>query len=384
MTNIYPPGTRFGDYYLAKEANSYAIKRNVTFPTGRRSSMRLSKATYDYTVTKDSLQRLILRLNGRENRKAIVAIETKLAFLPTPLMEEFRELLEMEIPNQTDARSHYRNLHRYFLKFFIETLKLKDPLEWKANEHKWGISLLHEGNLKIFDEKKSLKTIKKVTQVANRFMSFLHRKLPKEVPFIKFEPISKARLNHYNAVQTLDSDNTFGLFITENDWITIEATLPKSIAPFIKLGYYYGLRRSETLGFEPHDLAVGHLNVVRQLKSINLNGIRYKPLKGRNKRKTPHWFITPKLTYTLIQECICKKMHPDTLSGKFNDYLKQIQLTKYSLHDLRRTFITTALDYYTPKEVMLAVGHASIEITMKYIRDDRNLQNTLYIPDDDH
>lgn len=383
--NQFPEGSKFGSYYITKLNSELRVFRHVTLPCGKRKTITLRKSETKHFKSKDKLEAFVERLNGRINRRKIEEIKTKIAFIPAEYLEEFRVLLLQEIPNQRDARNHYRNLHRYFLRYFVDYLNLKDPLEWKLNESGWGKALLNEitnddKHLSLYtdNKKRAVKTIKRNIQVANRFMLFLNSKLPKEIPLIKFTPISKAKLKHYQADLNLKNNNIqIGKYIKDEHWEIIKNKLPNEIKPFVILGYYYGLRRSETLGLELNDLAIGHLNIKRQLRGLNL----YEPLKGRSFRKTPHWFISPKETYQLIKEASENKMHPDTLSSKFIEFLKKINLTQYKLHDLRRTFITRALDYYKPKEVMLAVGHVNIEITMKYIRDDRDLLDEIYVPD---
>lgn len=379
----YPHGTKFGAYFLAKENNTFVIKRMVYTPNGKRSAIRLEKQKYKQYTDIEDLNKLVIRLNGRENRRTIKEIETKLAFLPISLLEEFRELLLTEIPSQKDARNHYKNLHRYCLKFFVDILKLKDPIEWKANENKWGIALLNsDKKYKIYNDNKSrsVKTIKGIIQTANRFMAFLHKKMPQEIPFIKFEPISKAKLKDYNARLNMGTEEV-GKFISDSDWELINNNLPADIAPFIKLGYYYGLRRAETLGVELNDLSNGHLNIRRQLTNMNNGKANFSPLKNRLERKTPHWFITPDETYFIIQDAIDKRIHPDTLGVKFAAFMQSMDMT-YDLHDLRRTFITKALDINNgnAKPVMMAVGHSNTDITMRYLRDDRLLDDAVFKP----
>lgn len=372
----YPEGSKFTVYYSAKEGNGYCIRRTVTLPNGLQSQVRLPKSQYNHLKTLEEIEKFVLRINGRENRKAIQQIELKLAYLPTSILEDFREMLYSEIPNQKDARNHYKNLHRYCLKFFVEHLGLNDPLDWKVNEHKWGMALLCEhSDVKLYSEKRAVKTIKEVLQTANRFMAYLHKRVPKEIPFIKLEPISKAKFKDYHAKLNLDTE-PIGKYITDNDWAIIEKKLPLEISPFIKLQYYYGLRRSESLATELKDIANGHLNVQRQLVKANTTG----PLKSRFKRKTPHWFITPAETYKIIHDILGKRMHPDTLSVKFREFMTSLKMS-YELHDLRRTFITRALDKMLGNAVpvKLAVGHANTETTMKYLRDNRILADTVFV-----
>ncbi len=107
----------------------------------------------------------------------------------------------------------------------------------------------------------------------------------------------------------------------------------------------------------------------------------YAPLKNKLFRKTPHWFAEKETTYLLIEDSLNKKIHPDTLGTKFASFM-EIMKMDYSLHDLRRTFITKALDLnkVTPMTVMMAVGHGHLDVTMRYIRDNRQLDDEVYVP----
>lgn len=377
----------FGEYFLAKEKNKFVIRRYVVVVNGetrKKSSVRYPFSKYKNFKSKEELENLVIRLNGRENRKKIQAIKEKLAYLPTNIMEEFRELLANEIPTEKDARYHYKNLHRYFLKFFVELCGKIDPNEWKAKQSLWGLALLRrlpkeQEKFNIFDREMSYKTIKGLIQLANRFMVFIHEKNPEEIPLYKLNPISQAMLKDYLARQSMDKDEV-GNFITDDDWKVIDKNLPDDIGCFVRLGYYYGLRRGETLGLMPEDVRNGHLSLERQLSKTDGNGSYiFKPLKDRDFRKTPHWFLDKAEAYELIQETQMIRIHPDTLGVKFASLMSELKM-KYELHDLRRTFITKALDDHKPKEVMLAVSHSNIETTMRYLRDDRKSDDSVFVP----
>lgn len=340
-------------WFVAKEGKRFCIRNT--------EGKRYPRKDYPRDASRESLEMFVTRINGRENRRAIEAIKIKLAFVPVEILEEFRVLLKIEIPNQKDARYHYKNLHRYFLAFFVEELRLMDPLQWKEHEHLWGDWLMNG---------RASHTIKGIIQVANRFMSYLHKKRPKEVPSLRFDPISKAKLKHYGA-SLKANEKPREAFISEKHWTLIDSKLPDDIAPFVRLAYYYGLRRSETLGLRLDDVRKAHLSVERQ--------VRDQLLKNRQARKTPHWFCSPKLCHELIEQTLDKKIHQDTLGVKFALFMAELKLS-YNMHDLRRTFITRALDVATPKEVMMAVGHANIETTMIYMQDDRDLDDAVWRP----
>lgn len=377
----------WGDYFLAKEKTKYVIRRYVVIVDGdkkKKSSVRYPFAKWKHLKSKEELENLVVRLNGRENRKKIQAIKQKLAFLPTNVLEEFRELLENEIPTGKDARYHYKNLHRYFLKFFVELCGLVDPNEWKSKQALWGLALLRrlpseQKQFNIFEEEMSYKTIKGLIHLANRFMVFIHEKNSQEIPLYKFNPISNAMLKDYLARQEMKSESV-GQFISDADWKKIDKSLPADIGCFVRLGYYYGLRRGETLGLQESDVRRGHLSIERQISKTDGKGnSEFKPLKDRDFRKAPHWFITTEEAYDLVEESLGKRIHPDTLGTKFAEFMREMKMD-YELHDLRRTFITRALDEHKPKEVMWASGHANIETLLRYLRDDRQSDDTVFKP----
>ena len=386
----YPDGTKFGMYFMTKEnkgtENVFIIRRRVILPDGRVVQPRYPTTKYTHLKTEEEIKKFVERLNGRENRRAIKEIQTKLAFLPTVLMEEFRETLQAEIPNEKDSKLLYQNLHRYCLSFFVDKMGLKDPIEWKSNETKWGLALLNElatsdSKLRIFpkENKKAAKTIRGIIQVANRFLAFLHKKMPQEIPFIKLEPISKAKFKHYKAELELQKSADIGRFIPDQDWEIIKNNLTDSLAPFVLMAYYYGLRRSETLGLELADIRKGYLSVERQLQSVSRSDKVFKPLKNRNKRQTPHWFLGPDEAFIIIKDMENRIMHPDTLGRAFAALMLSLNLP-YEMHDLRRTFITKALRKHNAVDVQHAVGHGDIRTTMSYQQDDREMDNDVFVP----
>lgn len=374
----YPENTKFSDYYLVKEGTAFAIRRMVNLPNGEEKQERLPKNQWKHLKSKEELSKYIIRLNGRESNRVLKSIDVKLAHLPPSVLEDFREVLFAEIPNLKDAKVTYKNLHRYFITFFTDHLNLRDPLDWKLEEIKWGKALLSESKHSLFEDKqpRSAKTIKGIIHTANRFMMYLHKRYPKEIPAIKLTPVSKAKLKDYDATMNLDTESV-GNFITDTDWKIIVKEAPSDLLPFIKLGYYFGLRRGEILGLNLNDVRLEYLSVERQLVSINKDKPSFKPLKGKTKRKTPYWFINPDETHKLIKQL--KLIHPDTLGVKFIEFMQSLEMN-YQLHDLRRTFITKALRKAHHTDVQLAVGHTHINTTMKYQRDDRVLADNIYRP----
>ena len=372
----YPKGTTFGNYFKTPDG----IRRQVTLPDGRRIQPRYPRHLYA-NKTEAEVDALLLRLNHREEAARRHAIETRTAFISNDLMESFRDMLKSAIPNEPDFRYHWTTvLQSYFLGFFIGRLRLYDPSTWHAQQEKWGASLL--GNSEnpehnVFGARKmSVKTIKRTIQLANRFMAFLHQKQPAEYPLVVFDPVNLAALKDRAARLKSDAHEPLGRFVNDVDWSVIERALPPDIGPFIRLLYFYGLRRAESLGFESTDnVKVGHIIIKKQMKQLNV----YSPVKDRDERLTPHWMTTADDAYTWIEQSLSLKMHPDTLSERWDAFMNTLKMP-YKLHDLRRTFITRALRKCNARDVQLSVGHVSLATTMQYAQDDRDLSNEIFKP----
>jgi len=383
----YPKGTRFNNYFLCKEGDQLFIRRKVVLPDGTKLQPRYPKKNYAHLKTEQELTQLVNRLNHREDEAKKRAIDIRTSFIPTSYMEEFRSQLQMEIPTQKDFRYQYKTvLQSYFLKFFITHLKVLDPNQWYQHQMKWGLSLLGESENpehNVFGKKKpSFKTISRTIQIANRFMEFLHIKNPKEYQKVSFSPISLGAQKAYTAKRKLGKKKEkLGRFIADEDWKVIEKKLPSNIKPMIMLMYHYGLRRAESLGFKSmENVKKGHLLIEQQLVSItSKKECTYGPVKDRDQRNTPHWFASPKQAYQWISESLNLKIHPDTLSVKWDEFMEELGFD-YETHDLRRTFITRALRKVHARDVQLAVGHESLDTTMGYAMDDRDLSDETFDP----
>lgn len=392
----YPDGTKFGNYYLVLSEGKYLIRRQVTLPDGERVFPRLPKSQYGHLNTKEELEQFVNRLNHRENERVKRAIEIRTSFIPTSLLEEFRAQLQAEIPNEKDFRYLYNTVFKaYFLNYFISSIKVLDPNEWYRNQSRWGLALMgkaDDDDHNVFKDEKgktvsrSIKTINQVVQIANRFMAFLHMKNPEEYKKWAFEPVTKGARKEYEAKFQLknkgDDIDGKGRYIPEKIWKKIDKELPDDIGPFIRLMYYYGLRRSESLGFDNTDyVKKGYLRVTQQITGYRNEEARYGPLKDREKRETPHWFCKPDKAYELIEAGLNRKMHADTLYEKWTKFMKRKDIKMdWDLHDIRRTFITNALRLQNPRDVQLAVGHASLSTTMGYAQDDRDQSDETFKP----
>lgn len=359
-------GLRYGKWFLTKEG----IRRCVYHEDGKRTLIRYPKSKYS-GLSLDGIKRLIKRLNNETESEII---QTRLLFLPPNILEEFRSKLELEIPNPKDFRYSYNTIFlKYFIGFFTQTGNL-DPLKWPKMQSQWAKALLENPGYP-----KSPKSHKYIIQIANRFMAFLHEQYPEEIPLYRFNPLSKARWKYREAYHS----KNVGHYISDSDWTVIWEHCPEEIRPFVWLCYHYGLRRSEALGFRDTSvIRQGYLMIEWQKIKHN----QYSVLKGRSKRKTPHWFASPKETYFWVKEGMKYCYHPDTFGKVFKDYVLRLYQNNhikriYTTHDFRRTFITRALRKAEPRDVQLAVGHVDLKTTMSYARDDRNLEDQVFIPD---
>lgn len=378
----FPEGTTFGTWFPVKEDSRWYIRRTVTLPNGKRTLQRLDKKTYSAIPNNlDAMLKHCDRLNFGANMERLRQREINTAFLPNTLVDGFYTELLATIPNKPFAKYLFdKVLKIYVLDFFVNTLKVPDPKLWQQHQLKFGLALLSDKNTKhrIFSEPASARTITLVIQTANRFLKYLNQQ--GTYPLIKIQPVSKAALKLYSAEQ--QDGEPVGKFISESEWLKIQRRLPADISPFIHLMYFYGLRRSESLGIRSADaVRRDYLLITDQLKEMGNSGSPiYSPLKSREQRKTPHWQCPAKRTHTLVKQSLENKMHPDTLSQKWENLMRDLGMD-YRLHDLRRTFITNVLRTQNARDVQLAVGHTDLRTTMGYAQDDRSLGDEVFVPD---
>ncbi|CAM6005997.1 unnamed protein product [Sphagnum balticum] len=374
----FPEGTAFGIWYPVKEKYGLRIRRRAALPDGGHKYERLDRKTYAHIApTYEAILAHCDRLNYGANMAKKRKVEIESAFLPPHILDGFQTELLAAIPDKGFANYLFnRALKEYFLDFFVNHLRLPDPKVWSQHQTEWGQALLSKGPYKIFDSPTSVRTITLVVQTANRFMKYLHQQMPNLYSLIQFQPISRAVLKLY--ASNLKSEPP-GQFITDPDWLELQKHLTRDIKPFIDLMYFYGLRRAESLGFASTDaVRKTYLSVEQQLVAV-IPDPKYSPLKNREKRKTPHWFIDAAGGYKLVLQSLEYKMHPDTLSDKWDKVMKSLGMD-YRLHDLRRTFITRALRTQNPRDVQLAVGHSDLRTTMGYAQDDRDMGDEIWKP----
>ena len=383
-----------GQWFLAKEGDWYSIKKMVTKANGKRSSKRYPKAKYSHITNLGQLKDFVIRLNGKDPRAE--RIKAKLdfnhAFIDENLMSEYFEYLKTQIPSEKDSGTLYSYLKRYALNFFIGKMDLANPIEWHQHQHIWAKYLLNrdkglKSNLRIFEKDRivSAKVIKSIINELNRFSKFLHNQKP-DIPALHFEPLSKAALKEHKARRILGGKKRQVQYIPDENWKKITKSLKnKDWRHSILLAYYYGLRRNEAMGLQLTDIKKGYLSITKQLDKVQNNNVSYKPLKGRSARKVPHWFIKPIETHKLITEMNNSKYyHPDVIGNKFTNLCESLKLPRYTLHDLRRSFITNAVRKgIEPEELRLAAGHSNAQTTYQYyVMDSRSLDDEDFMPED--
>lgn len=346
---------------LYKDRGRWVIRRGAErLPTGKYRRIR-----HDESL----LREFVARLNAPLRTKEAVAF--KHAFISPELQAEYLEWLESQIPTKRNAHCEYTYLRDYFLNYFIGTLNLANPLDWfVVHETKWAKFLMSE------EAPAAAKTKRAIIQAANRFMGWLHKKRPEEVPPLVFKPLSRAVFKEIEATRRMRGEAKERRAISDADWKKIRsALLQESIRPLVFLSRFYGLRRSECLGVGQGDVRQGHLCVERQLGRLGT----YLPTKGRGHRKVPHWFARPEEVYCWIEEAQKKLMHPDTLTDRWNDLMIRLELP-YDFHDLRHTFITKAVQKYPVVDVMHAAGHKDLKTTNRYVHDDRQTDDAPFKP----
>ena len=351
-------------WYITTENGQFVIrggKGNKRLPLKDYSAMRHDEA---------ALKAFVLRLNAPRDLRE--KVDYKHAFINDALLSEYKDFLKSSIPTESSAVTEYAYLKNYALDYFIVELGLINPNDWlSVHDTKWASFLLKHKKVRAAKSKRD------VVNALNRFVKWLHRKRPNEVPIIEFVPISRAKYSELEARRGMADEIRKPRLVLESDLMRILNAAPDVVRDLILLIASYGLRRNEALGLQPCDVKKGYLSVERQLVKLGL----VAPPKGRATRKTPHWFTSPKKSHGWIQTVNATPMHPRTFAAAWTALMIKLDLP-YKIHDLRHTFITKAVRIQAPRDVQLAVGHKDLRITMGYLRDDRDLSDEEFEPDE--
>jgi integrase len=170
---------------------------------------------------------------------------------------------------------------------------------------------------------------------------------------------------------------------------------------FYIIAIFTGMRRGEILGlkWEDIDFDQGKIHVVRSLSRIRGKGLILKDVKTRKSKRqvsiSP--FVIEKLKKHLRQQkSLTKRLSeayqnnglvfttfngnpkdPNNVLREFNRYIKQANVPKISIHDLRHLHATLMLKFgENPKVVSERLGHSRVGITLDiYSHVTSDLQN---------
>jgi integrase len=370
------------------------IRRWVVLPNGQGTNERYPRNRYqDLLDNPAGLEELVRRLNKEEfgEQQSIENILDRNAFLSPKLLDEYERHIRIKIPNADNAQAEIARLKNYVINFFVGKKGLVNPKDWYRKQDDWAEFLLGP------DSPPAASTKRKIVHEANRFIEWLHKIRPNEMPLYRFDPLTQARLREVEFQRSVMKIKKVRRDISDADWKIIKEALPEDIKPWIMLCYHYGLRRSEALGLslEGTDCIMEDgIELKQQLTGYDRNSgqCEYGKLKteGRlteyqqlaEKRFIPHKLggADPNDTYEWIrvgkEKCL---MHPDTLTKRWSELMDKLKLD-YDVHELRHTWITRARASFPAREVQLAAGHRNISTTERYSHDHREPSRKKFRP----
>jgi integrase len=337
-------------YYLGKEGGLFVIR---SWPGNRRHPIK------EYRLIrsdKEKLEEYIKRLNVPHELRTWVSY--KHAFINDALLNQYSQYLKNLNSIDKTAQQEYSYLRRYVIHFFVDVAKLINPADWlNAADTQWAAYLLKEAPA-------SKKTRQDIINAGNRFMGWLHRQRPNEVPNRRLEPLTRRKLNEAERLRIARGEAREAKLIPHDVVESLCRYAPENIRGAICLMARYGLRRNEALGVVSGDVKKGGLHIWQQLVSLG----KYGPPKGKKERHIPHWNCRAAEAYAWVEEVKAHPMNPRTFSTEWDHYVKG-----YTPHDLRHTFITRMVRAYPLIDVSKAAGHKDVRVTQGYMQDDRNL-----------
>lgn len=422
----YPPGTKFTEWFIARELGSFWVKRMVLWPNGKRSAQRARRQDYStYLVDSDkptrALEDYVIRLNGRDPKAERLREQVRYnhAWINDEFLQTYREeVLYQSMQDRTNANALFQYLNRYSLNWFLNRKKVYTVALWKHHEREWGKYLLNleqdqdsmVDDLRLFrdaDEDSCLtpasrqlsaKVLKYTLYEMNRFIKYVYERRRSEFGdgLVQLEPWGKNFLEGYAANWRVKNQPRGSKYIRPDHWEVIAQTMKARDLAWrhqVHLAHDYGLRRCETMGLESTSVQTSHLHLLQQLHRAEGTVRYFRALKGREaERKIPHWFSEPLIARARIKAMLAAPMpHKDTISEGFQALCRGLKdasgrpLPEYIFHDLRRTFITNAVKKEIKiEDLRLATGHKDPQVLIKYyLMDSRDLESELLMDSDE-
>lgn len=337
-------------YYLGKESGKFVIR---VWPGNRRHPIQEYRLIRD---DKEKLEEYVKRLNAPHELRTWVSY--KHAFINDALLNEYLTYLTNLNSIDKTARQEYSYLRRYVIHCFVDKLGLIDPKDWfNKADTQWAAYLLKEAPA-------SKKTRRDIINAANRFLGWMHRRRPNEVPNRKLEPLTRRKLDEEERLRIAAGKARKRKLIPPNVVDNICRYAPDELRSAINLLARYGLRRNEAIGLKSGDVKKGSLHVWQQLLDIG----EYGPPKGKKPRHIPHWNCRASEAYAWVEDLKNYPVTPRNFSRLWKKYV-----TDYTPHDLRHTFITRMVRVHPLIDVSKAAGHKDVRVTQAYMQDDRDL-----------
>lgn len=285
----------------------------------------------------------------------------KTAIINEQTIMAFKRYLLTQSHDQRYINTYLNILRKKVLQFFINEMQLASPNLWKRYETEFLTYIIATG--------KTPDYLRRMVDVANRFLKFLHSRYPDSINFAKLEYPAATAIRHLERPRRIS-------YITPLDFEHWCNEVRSELVPFFKLCYHFGLRRSEALALQPYDVRETALVVERQQANTL---VETKLPKGGKTREVPYYNVTPKQTYEWIMEL--HKVHKDTISALIKSECERLNIDLVS-HDFRRTFLTNLAKDPTQGALAarFAAGHADSRTTDLYMQDHRALNLKVWRP----